>query len=142
MNDIERALDVAGCQHRGQVDKAGVPYILHVLQVAAALDPSDPELIIAALLHDVVEDTPMYLTVLRAQFGNSIADIVDHLTRRRGESYPEFIQRVKKHPKARKIKIADIQSNLRPDRLALLPPEERDRLRDKYVPHLWELQSP
>ncbi len=67
----------------------------------------------AAVLHDVVEDTPWTLDALRARgFAEDVVDAVDHLTRRDGESYDEFAERAGRHPVARRVKVADLEDNL------------------------------
>ena len=57
MSTIERAVEIAARAHAGQVDKAGMPYLFHPLRVM--LSVSTPEERMAAVLHDVVEDTPV-----------------------------------------------------------------------------------
>src|SRR3979409_1797334 len=79
--DCERALRLAAVGHRNQVRKgSGVPYIEHPLAVAMILDHSgfDEETVIAGLLHDLVEDTDVTLGQIREQFGDRVAEIVDH----------------------------------------------------------------
>lgn len=116
---LQRAIHFATVAHEGQLDKAGAPYILHPLRVAFSLVGYAPESgIIAALLHDVVEDTAVTLKDIETTFGGYVAEIVDALTRRKGESYEAFIDRIHECPVATFVKIADIQDNLsRPDSL-------------------------
>ncbi len=79
---VERAHAVAAAWHDGQWRKSGDPYITHPLAVAlivAELGLGTAALC-AALLHDVVEDTPCTLAVLRSQFGDEVADLVDQVT--------------------------------------------------------------
>jgi (p)ppGpp synthase/HD superfamily hydrolase len=110
---IQRAIGFATAAHEGQVDRSGAPYILHPLRVAFSLVGVAPEAgVIAALLHDVVEDTEMTLDDIDKVFGTYVAEIVDALTRRDGESYDDFIARVQEHPVATIVKIADIRDNL------------------------------
>ena len=67
----------------------------------------------AALLHDVVEDTPVTIEHLRALgFPPAVIEAVDALTKRPGEDYFRFIDRVSAYPLARSIKLADIADNL------------------------------
>src|SRR5688572_2066454 len=60
----------------------GEPYIVHPIAVAELVRsvPHTPEMIAAALLHDVVEDTPVTLAQIEAEFGPVVADLVDWLT--------------------------------------------------------------
>src|SRR3954447_26837434 len=78
--DLERALRWAAVCHGGQVRKGGgVPYVQHVVAVAMILDRLGfgDEVVIAGLLHDVVEDTAATLDQVRAQFGDEVARMVE-----------------------------------------------------------------
>ncbi len=81
--NVERAFAVATKAHEGQLRKSGDAYITHPVAVAVILAELglDPETIIAALLHDTVEDTPYSLIQLRADFGDEIASLVDGVTK-------------------------------------------------------------
>ena len=117
---IDKAIAMALKAHKGQTDKSGRPYILHPLRVAMKFAGCD-ELFVAAVLHDVVEDSPITVKDIEKAFGPKIADIVDSLTRREGEMYlTEFIPRCKLNSDALIIKIADIEDNLDPNRLLAL----------------------
>src|SRR5437763_4421917 len=83
MERIEHAYDLASRAHGGMVRRSGEPYIQHPLEVALLLADMriDADGIIAALLHDVVEDTTYSLEDLRKQFGAAVANIVDGVTK-------------------------------------------------------------
>lgn len=125
--DLEAAIALAAEAHRGQVDKAGRPYILHPLRVMQKLD-SEPKRI-AAVLHDVVEDCGVPLAKLAVCFGEPIAVAVDALTRREGESYADFIERCGVNDIARAVKLADLCDNMDLSRL----PEVTDRDRARQT---------
>lgn len=116
---LTKAIGIAAKAHDGQKDKSGAPYIFHPIRVASTF--TDEFLQAIAVLHDVVEDTSITLADLDAQFPQGVVNAVDALTRREGESYEEFIQRVARNPSARKVKIADIRDNLRPGAEHLRP---------------------
>ena len=80
---IEKAYKVADSAHQGQKRKSGEPYIIHPLCVAIILADLelDKETIVAALLHDVVEDTVMTLDELKKEFGDEVALLVDGVTK-------------------------------------------------------------
>ena len=80
---IERAYAVAERAHRGQMRKSGDPYITHPVAVATILAElgMTPPTLVAALLHDTVEDTTYSLSDLRAAFGEEIAMLVDGVTK-------------------------------------------------------------
>ena len=83
MEMIEKAYDLANEAHKGVCRRSGEPYICHPLAVARlVLDLGmDTESIAAALLHDVVEDTPTTLDDLKAAFGEEVALLVDGVTK-------------------------------------------------------------
>lgn len=150
MNRLNEAIRVAVAAHDGQRDKAGLPYILHPMRVMFAVIEElkkqpvrgylDEDVIIAAILHDVVEDTPVTLTEIREKFGIMVVIIVDRLTRRKGkETYKEFILRAKQNPAARLIKIADLLDNL--GRIQNLPESERS-IEKRYHAALDVLNDP
>jgi guanosine-3',5'-bis(diphosphate) 3'-pyrophosphohydrolase len=78
---IEQALRYAAVGHRGQVRRASaVPYVEHVMAVAWILDRAGfaEDVVIAGLLHDLVEDTPATLADVEPRFGRTVADLVGH----------------------------------------------------------------
>jgi len=81
--NVERAFAVAIKAHEGQLRKSGDAYITHPVAVAVILAELglNPETIIAALLHDTIEDTPYSLIQLREDFGDEIASLVDGVTK-------------------------------------------------------------
>src|SRR5712692_6367799 len=83
MEAIQRAYNVASQAHMGTLRRSGEPYIQHPLEVALLLADMriDADSIVAALLHDVVEDTDFPLDELRQQFGDAVANIVDGVTK-------------------------------------------------------------
>lgn len=122
---LDAAIRVATHAHAGQLDKAGNPYILHPLRVMGMVENLNEKIV--AALHDVVEDSPITLDGLRAVFPEDIVIAVDHLTRRDGESYGDFIARTLANPIAKVVKRADIEDHLTGD-ITYLP----DTLIDRY----------
>jgi (p)ppGpp synthase/HD superfamily hydrolase len=113
--------------HRGQRDKAGQPYILHPLRVMMRLE-SDAERTVA-MLHDVVEDTPWTLERLReAGYPEDVLRALDALTRRDGETYEAFIERLRPDALARRVKLADLEDNMDVRRLTAVTPKDAERL--------------
>lgn len=126
MATLERAIEIAAKAHAGQVDKAGQPYVLHPLRMMLAV--TAPEARIAAVLHDVVEDTAVTLEELRGEgFPEAVLEAVEALTKRDGEDYEAFIRRVAPNAIAREVKLADLRDNSDLSRIA--EPTERDRER-------------
>ncbi len=130
MPTLEDAIILAVKEHRGQVDKAGQPYILHVIRVMLRLN-SDVERIIG-VLHDVIEDSGHTVDTLREMgYSDEVLNALDCLTKRKNETYEDFIERVRVSPLARRVKIADLEDNLDIRRLPRLGEQEFERLK-KY----------
>lgn len=118
--------------HAGQTDKAGNPYIWHLLRVAAAVRHLGPEYEAAGVLHDVLEDTecPRYEIALHC---NSVVEsAVISLTKQDGERsyFDRYLPRVKTSEIALAVKLADIIDNY--GRLHRLPESDAKRLGEKY----------
>ena len=104
------ALALALAVHRGQRDKMGEPYIRHVVRVAETV--SD-EARIPALLHDVLEDGDLGPAgLVESGVPDAIVTTIETLTRRDGEAYEDYIERVATDPVARAVKLADLADNL------------------------------
>jgi (p)ppGpp synthase/HD superfamily hydrolase len=83
MATLERAIAIAAAAHTGQTDKGGQPYILHPLRVMMRCTTADEQ--IAAVLHDVVEDSDVTLADLEQEgFPRSVVEAVEALTKRPG----------------------------------------------------------
>jgi len=126
------AEEIAAAAHRGQVDKAGQPYITHPARVAARV-AGDENAVAVAWLHDVVEDTAVTLVDLEESFPAEVTTAVDALTRRPGEAPAAYYARVRAVPLALTVKLADMADNSDPQRLARLDAATRERLIAKYA---------
>jgi (p)ppGpp synthase/HD superfamily hydrolase len=110
---IEDALAVAIEAHRGQWYPAPEPepFILHPLRVMLGVSSGTAQIV--ALLHDVVEDSPLTLLDLAERgFGRSVLNAVDCLSRQSGASYADYIERVVTNDLAREVKLSDLEDNL------------------------------
>lgn len=129
------ACSIATDAHAGQVDKIGEPYIGHCARVAQGVADAGfgYEIRAAAWLHDVVEDTEYTLDDLRkVGITESVLVAVEALTKRPHEPFKNYYERVKANPMAVAVKWHDVADNAREDRLALVAPDTRERLRAKY----------
>jgi len=127
MSTLERAIAIAAEAHAGMVDKAGAPYILHPLRVM--LRVNDDRARIAAVLHDIVEDTDWTIERLRAEgFDEEVLAAIDALTRREGEDYFDFCRRAAQNPIARIVKRADLEDNLDLSRIPNPTPKDLERV--------------
>ncbi len=106
---VNRALRLAYRAHAGQLDRGGVPYIFHPYHLAEQMD--DERSICVALLHDVVEDTPVTLEEIQREFPSEIAEAVALLTHDPSTDYFAYVRRLKANPLARKVKLADLMHN-------------------------------
>ena len=138
---LDDAIDLAIHAHKGQTDKQGLPYILHPLRVM--LKFNDPLAQMVAVLHDTLEDTPVTLGMLwLLNYPSEVVDAVVAASRmKRVENYTDYIERCRKNPLARRVKLADIEDNL--DRIdGLSNADERERLRRRYTDAKALLLSP
>lgn len=118
---------VAYNAHHGQTDPSGVPYIFHPLHLAEQM--TDEVTVAAALLHDVIEDTPITLEDLRREgFPESVLNVVDLLTHKEGVPYLDYVRALKGNPAAKAIKLADLTHNSNVTRLNEVSAEDIDYL--------------
>jgi GTP diphosphokinase / guanosine-3',5'-bis(diphosphate) 3'-diphosphatase len=127
MSTIEKAIEIAAHAHAGQVDKAGAPYIFHPLRLMLAVDGVHARM--AAVLHDVVEDTPLtFDDLLREGFPAEVVDAVRALTKLPGEGRIAAAHRAAAHPIARRVKLADVSDNMDLGRISAPTAKDHARL--------------
>lgn len=128
MATLERAMVIAAETHEGMIDKAGAPYILHPLRVMMRIETVQE--MIAAVLHDVVEDSKQWtLQRLKEEgFDQDIIGAMDALTKREEEAYDEFIERVSGNAMAIKVKLADLEYNMDITRIPKLTEKDKERI--------------
>jgi GTP pyrophosphokinase len=133
---LQRAYDVAEEKHANQKRKSGDPYITHPLAVATILAElgMDTTTLVAALLHDTVEDTDYSLARLTEDFGVVVAHLVDGVTKldkvkigaaAEAETIRKMVIAMARDPRVLVIKLADRLHNMRTMRF--LPPEQQAR---------------
>ncbi|AOS62920.1 RelA/SpoT family protein [Actinoalloteichus hymeniacidonis] len=133
---LQGAYDVAEEKHRSQRRKSGDPYITHPLAVATILAElgMDTITLVAALLHDTVEDTDYSLERLRSDFSDEVAHLVDGVTKldkvklgaaAEAETIRKMVIAMARDPRVLVIKLADRLHNMRTMRF--LPPEKQAR---------------
>jgi (p)ppGpp synthase/HD superfamily hydrolase len=134
MATIERALRIAAEAHEGQVDKQGLPYILHPLRVMDAVEGLEAKVV--AVLHDVVEDTDVTMDDLEAAgFSRAVLDAMRRVTHADGEPYADYVIRCKADPIAVRVKLADLADNTRLSRTIVRPLDLRRDL-DRFGKYL------
>lgn len=136
---IEQAYALAKLAHEGQKRHTGDPYITHPLAVAIILAQMrmDPPTIMAAILHDVIEDTYVEKEEIKKKFGKEVADLVDGVTKltqiefesraqAQAENFRKMIMAMARDIRVILVKIADRLHNMRT--IEFLPLEKRRRI--------------
>ena len=149
-SDVERVLaacDYADLAHDGVTRKSGEPYILHPIAVSSILSHMrlDAETLMAALLHDVIEDTEFNKDDIAEKFGRTVAELVDGVTKlshssdkeyNKAASFRKILQATLQDPRVIIIKLADRYHNM--TTLGSLRPDKRMRIAqetsDIFVP--------
>lgn len=120
MATIEKALQIAAAAHEGQKDKSGGPYILHPVRVMMGVEGEAARIV--GVLHDVIEDTRVTADDLRREgFSEEVVAGVLCVTHRKDEPYADYVVRCKANDVARRVKLADLTDNSRPDRVIMRP---------------------
>lgn len=129
---LERAIALACAAHRGQryPSPESEPYILHPLRVMLAVAGFRARAV--AVLHDVLEDTPVSVDEIRATgVAADVVDAVVTLTHRPSQTYEDYIDRVAGDALARRVKLADLADNLANNRRLHRTRDVVDRI-DRY----------
>ena len=126
LEKVEAALEMATAAHEGQFRQSGEPYITHPLAVAKILARwhLDPQALIAALLHDVVEDTPTTKAEIARKFGKAVAELVDGVSKldklqfatleeAQAENFRKMLLAMARDVRVILIKLADRLHNMR-----------------------------
>ncbi len=137
LRDVKKAYQIASDAHEGQKRLSGEPYVMHPLSVAIILASlgMDEASIIAALLHDTVEDTSLTNAEVRAEFGETIAELVDGVTKigkvplqtkeeQQAENIRKMLMAMSRDIRVIIIKLADRLHNMR---TLMFKPEQRRR---------------
>jgi len=138
---VRKAFEVANAAHYGTRRRSGEPYILHPIAVAKIVSEEiglGSKSVIAALLHDVVEDTDITLEDINNMFGPKITQIVDGLTKIRGvlkneegqaENFKKIVFTLSEDVRVIIIKLADRLHNMRT--LSSMPPKKQQRIAEE-----------
>lgn len=106
----KKALRLCFEAHKNQVDKGGSPYVFHPFHLAEQM--KDESSTIVALLHDVVEDTDYTFADLRHMgFESEVIEALRLMTHDENIPYMEYIEKIRKNPIARAVKLADLKHN-------------------------------
>ena len=132
MKQLGKAIAIASKAFENKVDKGNQPYILHCLHVMDRVKKLGEDAMIAAVLHDLVEDTEWTTTELSEQgFSHQIISVIGLLTHKPDQEYMAYIEELSISPTARAIKMADLRHNSDIHRMKGLRDKDFDRLK-KY----------
>ena len=110
LNEAIRAVNIAEEYHGGVYRISGEPYISHPIRIASALislGVKDSEILVGAILHDVLEDTSITEDVLFSEFSKEAVDIIIRVTNKPDMSKEEYYDQISRNPKATIVKLAD-----------------------------------
>lgn len=126
----KKAMKLCFAAHKDQLDKSGLPYVFHPFHLAEQM--TDEYTAVAALLHDVVEDTACtFADLAQMGFPEEVISALRLLTHDPAVPYMDYVARIKPNPIARAVKIADLTHNSDTTRLDHLTPRDLERVK-KY----------
>lgn len=135
----KKALELCFVAHKDQLDKSGLPYVFHPFHLAEQMETE--ETVIAALLHDVVEDTDYTLEDIKEMgFGDAVVDALSLLTHDDDTNYMDYVRAIKGNPIAKAVKLADLRHNSDITRLDVVD-EKALKRRENYLEALEFLQK-
>ena len=132
-NKLQQAIELATNMHKGQFDKCGMPYILHPIEVMINMQNDEygnNNMLIVAILHDVIEDSDRYILdswedvweywedfFRTHNFDKEVVSALKAITKKKDEDYKDYIYRCMDDEYARVVKIYDLKHNLKLTRL-------------------------
>jgi len=133
MSDLGTAIAITSEAFKKTTDKGGKPYILHCLHVMNKMKyMNDEELMIIAVLHDLVEDTSWTFCNLKdAGFSSRVINALMKLTHKQNEEYGDYIGRVSTNKDAILVKLQDLRHNSDVTRMKGIRKKDLDRI-EKY----------
>ncbi len=134
MNKLGQVIALAATAHQFDTDKGGHAYILHPIRLMMRLRTEDEELMMVAILHDVLEDHPVFAKELnQLELSTRVMAALDCLTHRDvGQTYDEYIAKVATNKDAILVKLEDLRDNSCLTRLKGLRPKDFAR-NEKYI---------
>lgn len=129
---IAKAISIAAKEFENKLDKGGEPYILHCLYVMNSVKNMSEDVRIAAVFHDIIEDTDVTFEQLKKLgFSDKSLFLIALLTHEKGVTYDDYIRQISNHPEALLIKMADLEHNSSVLRLKGIQQKDLDRI-SKY----------
>ena len=126
----KKALQICFEAHKDQVDKSDLPYIHHPLHLAEQM--TDEVTTIVALLHDVLEDSPITMDRLAKEgFPAEALEAIALMTHGDDVNYMDYVKKIKQNPIAKTVKLADLAHNSDTTRLDVVTAKDLERV-DTY----------
>ncbi len=136
----KKALKISFEAHKNQLDKSGLPYVYHPFHLAEQMD--DQYAVCVALLHDVIEDTPLTFDDLRREgIPEVVIEALALMTHDDDIPYLNYVYALKSNPLAKKVKLADLRHNSDLSRLDTVTEADKKRAA-KYRDAIALLESP
>ena len=132
------AISIAAAAFEGKFDRGGQPYILHCLWVMNKVRHLGEDYMIAAVCHDLVEDTNITIADLHVFcFGPEVVAAIDCLTHKDTDTYQSYIRKISQNPIAKEIKLRDLEHNSKITRLKGLREKDFARLEKYHAAYLF-----
>ena len=130
---LAKVISIAAVAHSSQLDKGGNAYILHPMRLMMRLRTTDVELMQIAIMHDVIEDHPIYTieTLESEGFSKRVINGLRCMTPEKNESYEQYIRRIATNDDAVLVKLEDLRDNSDITRLKGITQKDFDRVQ-KY----------
>ena len=141
-NILYKTLELVTRVFEDKLDKSGIPYIVHLMKVYSGVNNLLEK--VCALLHDVIEDTEISEVDLKDYgYSDEVIDILLILTKKKGEDYRVYIERIinsnNKH--ALNIKLADLNHNMDITRIKNPTLNDYERINKRYAPSYEKIKN-
>ena len=134
-NLIDKSLQIITKLFNDKLDKGNSPYVVHLLKVYSGVNNDNEKIV--ALLHDVLENTDVeYNDLLEMGYNKDIADAIVILTKKKGEDYRDYIDRIIKSNNkiALNVKLSDLKCNMDINRIKNPTTNDYERIHKRYEP--------
>lgn len=141
MKQLAKAISITSAAFENELDKGGVPYImhcLHVMNIVGKKTEKDAEMMCIAVMHDLVEDTDWTIADLRSTgFSDRVCQGVSDMTHDPHETYDEYLETIAGNPDTVIVKLADLKHNSDPMRMKGLRTKDLDRIVKYHKAHAY-----
>jgi len=141
-NMLEKSKILVEKLFEGKVDKGGNPYMIHLLSVSYFMENETDKIV--AILHDVIEDTPVTKDeLLLLGYSNEVIEAVEILTRNEKEDYSKYIDRLiaSENLTVLNVKLSDLKNNMDISRIKNPTPKDFSRIETRYRPSYVKIEN-